>query len=40
MIPLLLLSLLPNFVDAEDPVAGQELFNRVERESWESTGEV
>ena len=33
MISLLLLSFLPNLVDAEDPIAtGQELFNRVERD--------
>ena len=39
MIPLLFLSFLPNFVDAEDPVAaGQELFNRVERDLGRALG--
>ena len=39
MISLLLLSILPNFIDAEDPVAaGQELFNRVERDLGKALG--
>ena len=39
MIPLLLLSFFPNLIDGEDPVAaGQELFNRVERDLGKALG--